>query len=458
MFSISELLNGYKKKEFSPVEITKKYIERAKKLRNLNAFISLTEDVAMEQAKIAEIKWKLGDAGCLEGIPFSYKDNIHTKGVVSTSGSKVDRKFVPDKNADIVRRLNQEGAIMIGKNNMHEFAFGITSNNPFYGPARNPWDTSLTPGGSSGGSAVAVAAGLSIASIGTDTGGSVRIPAASCGLVGLKPTFGLLSSKGITPISWSIDHPGPIARTVSDLTLVMEALTEGDITLDDVQRTELKGIKIGVPTNYFTEQVEESIIKNYNKALKNLEVLGAEIVEVEIPDAEQAKSLTFTLAVSEGGYTHMDRKKFIDQYGLDVGQVIRSSESVRAIDYIHALKRKSELSAKLELLFEEIDIIVTPSVPAMPKPIGQEEVIFDDVSEPIFDCMIRFTSYFNLTGHPAISLPVGISNGLPVGVQLVSGKNKEEKLLSISKVYENHYLDDIYNTRQSKIEAYQYNV
>src|SRR5690625_3661248 len=210
LYTMQELLDGYRAKTFSPVEIAKTLIEKAKTHHDLNAFITITEEIALKQAEIAEKKWQLGEAGALEGIPISYKDNIHTKGITTTSGSKVDENFIPDNNADVVRALNQAGAVMIGKNNLDEYAFGITNDNPFYGAAKNPWQTDFMSGGSSGGSAVAVAAGLSVAAMGSDTGGSIRIPAASCGLVGLKPTYGLLSGKGITPVAWSLDTPSPI--------------------------------------------------------------------------------------------------------------------------------------------------------------------------------------------------------------------------------------------------------
>ncbi|HLS67483.1 MAG TPA: amidase, partial [Pseudogracilibacillus sp.] len=406
MFTIKELLNGYKKKEFSPVEITKQYVERANKHKDLNAFVTITEDVALEQAKIAEQKWQMNDAGRLEGIPLSYKDNIYTKNVRTTSASKVDENFVPNEHADIIKRLNNDGAVMVGKNNMHEFAFGITSNNPFYGAVKNPWNTELIPGGSSGGSAVSVATYSSVGSIGTDTGGSIRIPAAMCGLVGLKPTQDLLPKKGFTNISWSLDHSGPISRNIDDLSILMNVLTDGNVQLYDNIADDLRGVKIGVPNNFFTEQIEEPLRKSFNETLEQLEKLGAHLIEVEVPNASDAIPLTFTLAISEGGYTHRDRKQTsLDHYGEDVHHVMTSSDGIPALDYIHALQQQIVIGQKVDELFDHIDVLATPTLPALPKPIGQEEVHFGDITEPIFDCMIRYTSFFNLTGHPAISIP-----------------------------------------------------
>lgn len=452
LYSIQELLQGYQQKKFSPVEIAESYIEKAKQNSDLNAFISITEEVALQQAKISEMKWQLGEAGRLEGIPLSYKDNIHTKGIASTSGSKIDRNFIPQENATIIESMNQAGAIMIGKNNMHEFAFGITNNNPFYGPAKNPWNKEHTSGGSSGGSAVAVLADLAVASLGTDTGGSVRIPAASCGLVGLKPTYGMLSSKGLTPISWTLDHPGPITRDVSDLILMMEALTGNDFSVIDPETEDLRGVKIGVPVNFFTEKMEVDVSTEFEVTLKKLEQLGAHLVSVEVPFAEEATPLTFTLAIAEGGYTHRDRMDaHMDDYGYDVRHVMEASKSIPASDYMRALERKAEITTACDRLLEQVDAIITPTIPTQPKPIGQEVVNFDGEEEPIFDCMIRYASYFNLTGHPAISLPTGLVNGLPVGVQFISGKRQERQLISISKIFEDHYLGVVYEKRLQQI-------
>src|SRR5690625_2435772 len=456
MFTIKELLNGYKKKEFSPVEITKQYVERANKHKDLNAFVTITEDVALEQAKIAEQKWQMNDAGRLEGIPLSYKDNIYTKNVRTTSASKVDENFVPNEHADIIKRLNNDGAVMVGKNNMHEFAFGITSNNPFYGAVKNPWNTELIPGGSSGGSAVSVATYSSVGSIGTDTGGSIRIPAAMCGLVGLKPTQDLLPKKGYTNISWSLDHSGTISRNIDDLSILMNVLTDGNVQLYDNIADDLRGVKIGVPKNFFTEQIEEPLRKSFNETLEQLEKLGAHLIEVEVPNASDAIPLTFTLAISEGGYTHRDRKQTsLDHYGEDVHHVMTSSGGIPALDYIHALQQQIVIGQKVDELFDHIDVLATPTLPALPKPIGQEEVHFGDITEPIFDCMIRYTSFFNLTGHPAISIPTEVVNELPVGIQLASAKWQDSKLMSISKTIENNLLTDFYKVRDDKMKQYK---
>lgn len=225
----------------------------------------MTEETALNQAKIAESRWSIGQAGKLEGIPLSYKDNIYVKGIPATSGSIIDRDFVPTENAPVIQKLQNEGAVMIGKTNMHEFAFGITNNNPLR-TCEEPLESRLYFRGSSGGSAVSVAANLSAASIGTDTGGSIRIPASCCGLIGLKPTHGLINNSGTTLISWSMDHTGPIAKNTADLALVMEAMTNTSYTYEN---TTLKGWRIGIPSTYFTDRMEPEILEVYKDTLKS---------------------------------------------------------------------------------------------------------------------------------------------------------------------------------------------
>ena len=280
--TIQEMKAGFSNKDFSPVEVTRYYLKRIEDFTELNAFITVTSEQALKQASIAEQKYLAGEqTGILEGIPISYKDNLYTKGVRTTNGSKIDESFIPDVDAGIVTRLHREGAINLGKLNMHEYAFGITSNNPFYGAVKNPWNTEYTPGGSSGGSAVAVALSLGAASIGTDTAGSIRIPAASTGIVGLKPTHGLIDATNVTHISWTLDHIGPLTKNMSDLGIMMDAMT-GDTYSDSLTR-DIRGLRVGVPNNYFNELIESNTAKLYTEALENLEKLGAILIEIDIP-------------------------------------------------------------------------------------------------------------------------------------------------------------------------------
>lgn len=446
MYTIRELLNGYRNKQFSPVEIATAYVSRSQN-DNLNAYITVTEDIALMQAKLSERRWQEGNSRKLDGIPLSYKDNIYARNIRATSGSQIDKDFIPKNDAPVITTLNGAGAVMIGKANLHEFAFGITNNNPFYGSAKNPWNPELIPGGSSGGSAVSVAANLAVASIGTDTGGSVRIPAASCGLVGMKPTKGLLSGQGTTSLSWTLDHIGPIARDIDDLTILMEALTNMHLVL--LESTDLTGLKVGIPVNFFKDQVEDELLAFYTDSALKLEKLGAELIEVEVPGAEEAMELTFTIAITEAAYVHRENIEMkFDQFGEDVKQIMESSKSIPAQDYINAMKRRANLSDLLKNTFQDIDVLLTPTLPVEPKPIGQEIVEINGKKELIFDCMNRLTNYFNVTGYPALTIPVGISSkGLPVGIQMAGNKMNDALLLRMAKAYEKEYLDDFYQKR-----------
>lgn len=457
MFTIQELLDGYRKKKFSPVEITKSYIEKAKVTEEMNAFITITEERALHQAHIAEERWTCGEAGKLEGIPVSYKDNIFVKGFPATSGSQIDREFIPEQDAKSVKVLRQEGAVMIGKTNMHEFAFGITNDNPFYGPSRNPWNLKLISGGSSGGSAVSVALDSSMISIGTDTGGSIRIPASCCGLVGLKPTYQLIDHSGVSLISWNLDHSGPIARTVEDVSIVLEALT-GDHYSFNEHEANIRGLKIGIPLHVFNDRMETEILQCYKDVLKKLEAIGAILVDVEIPHTEEMEDLAFTIATAEAGHVHKERaKKHLDKYGDDVRLVMEAAKNITALEYISALKRKEEIASALNNVFTEVDLIVTPTLPVLPKEIGKEMVNIQGDIEPLFNCMIRYTSYFNVTGHPALSIPAGLSKEkLPIGIQLIGRHFREKQLLKAAKAFEQQYLSAFYKERNQKMAKWDH--
>ncbi|GED15584.1 amidase [Aneurinibacillus migulanus] len=446
--TITNILKGYRCKDFSPVEITEYFLKRIEKLKDLNAYITVCEDKALKQARIAEQKLIVGEEiGRLEGIPISYKDLIYTKDICTTNGSLIDKNFVPCTNAKVVSRLQAEGAINLGKVNLHEYAFGITSNNPFYGSVRNPWNHEYTSGGSSGGSGAAVSANLCTASIGTDTGGSIRIPASSCGVVGLKPTFGYVDGTGVTNLSWSLDHIGPLTRNMDDLSIMMEALTGKCYQNNCIE--DVRGLRAGVPRNYFNEQIDKEILDLYNKALQALESMGAILIETDIPFNLNDLQLIFTLAIAEAGYIHNKNMELhIDKYGDDVRTVLEISQSISSLTYIQALKKKNQIKKEFDQLFSMIDILATPTLPTTPKKIGVEEVIIEGITENIFNCMIRYTSVFNLTGNPALSIPCGFtSESLPVGLQFVAGAYREDILFRVGYAYEQSQLAEFYAKR-----------
>lgn len=451
--SILSLIEGYRKKEFSPVEITKMYVDRIHQCQDLNAYITVTDEIALNQAEIAEKKYCTNEAtGILEGIPLSYKDNLYTKGIRTTSGSKIDEDFIPKEDAHVVNNLQREGAIQLGKVNMHEFAFGITSNNPFYGPVKNPWNKAYSPGGSSGGSGAAVAAGLGVASIGTDTAGSIRIPATSCGVIGLKPTHGLIQAGGVKHISWTLDHIGPLTRTMDDLAIVLEAMTGKQYTTS--LKEDIRGLRIGVPKNYFNEGIEENTARLYQKALQDLESLGAILIDIDIPFSPDDLALSFGIGIAEAGFVHEESiVSALDSFGVDVKASLEHSHAITALDYIKALKRKEQLTEQFEQLFEQVDMLATPTTPITPQKIGEEMVEINGVMDSVFNTMIRIPAVFDLTGQPAISIPCGLAdNGLPVGLQLAAANHNERILIHAGYAYEQAFLKSFYEKRNGLLE------
>ncbi|BFH17843.1 amidase [Paenibacillus melissococcoides] len=454
--SIRQLLNGYKYKLFSPVEITRDYLREIKNCDPVyNAYITVTKERALRKAKRLEKKWNRGkNTGLLFGIPLSYKDNLATKGVRTTNGSEIYRSFVPDRTAAVIRRANKENAIMLGKTNMHEFALGITSNNPHYGPVRNPWNIEYSPGGSSGGSAAAVAANLSVASIGTETGGSVRIPAASCGIAGLKPTYGTVPTSGVDFASWTMDHVGPLAANMEDLAIMMDALTGNDYSRHLIEN--IRGMRIGVPINFFNEHIEKETQRLYREALAALEELGAVLADVDTSFLYGCQEYGLTIAASEAGYVHRsDIACCLTEMGADVRAILELSLDITSLQYITALHKKEEYTRAFKRIFKQVDVLATPTLPIPPRRIGVESVTFGSYTENIFDAMTRYTEIFNMTGMPALTLPCGITKQeqLPVGLQLIADHRREDRLIRAGYTYEQSELGGYYRKRDQIISG-----
>lgn len=448
-FTIEAIQKGYETKQFSPVELTEYYLNRIDAEQHLHAYISVAADKALAQARISEQKMMAGlPMGKLEGVPLSYKDNIHVTGMPATSGSRIDENFMPKKDAWIVKQLNGQGAINVGKTNMHEFAFGITSDNPFYGSVRNPWKQSHSAGGSSGGSGVAVAADLSVASIGTDTGGSIRIPAAYCGVVGFKPTSTLLDSSGLTNISWTLDHVGPLTKNVSDMAIMMEALTNE--SYKESLEEDIRGIRIGVPTNYFLDGIEPIMMETFQATLERLKQLGAVLIDVEIPFEADDIHLNHIIARSEAGTLHRyNLEHHLEDYGKDVRLTLETSHELAAYQYLEALQEKEKVIESFTQVFSNIDALLTPTSAVMPQEIGKNIITIDGEMEDLFSAATRLPAVFNITGHPALSIPTGdLYKGIPIGIQLVGAHFQEAKLLKIAYAYEQAYVNQFYQTRK----------
>ena len=335
---------------------------------------------------------------------------------------------------------------MIGKTNMHEFAYGITNENPHYGPARNPWDLDRVTGGSSGGSAAALAMGIGYAATGTDTGGSIRIPAALCGIVGLKPTFGLVSVEGVVPLARTLDHAGPMARTVTDVCIMLEAIAgnypRGAIRPDyrKLRKNRPRKFRIGWPEQYFFERIDREVQAAIESAAKCLKSLGATIQHVSLPNLDQSVEPSTNIALAEATQYHESKGYFPAQaskYSDEVRYRLELGRKVLAADYLHAFDVKRKITQEFDAVFENVDAILAPTLPIAASRIGEKEVVIGGEKETVRSAFVRLNRPANLTGHPAISIPCGFTRaGLPIGLQLIGPHWSEARLLSIALAYE----------------------
>ena len=455
--TIEELSVLLAKRKVSPVELTEQFLRRIEQYNpQLNAYLTVTIEHALAAARRAEREFtrRRGSAGRsrpLLGIPIALKDNIWTRGFRTTAGSKVLRDFVPAEDATVVRKLARAGAILLGKTNLHEFAYGITTNNAHYGPAHNPWRFDRIAGGSSGGSVVAIAAGLSVASVGTDTGGSIRIPAAMCGIVGLKPTFGRVSVFGAIPLAPSFDHVGPLARNVAD-TAILLGLLAGRDPLDPTSsahrvedfsaalRKPLRKFRLGRPREYFWEQLDDEVRSATQAAVREMEKHGATVCEISLPHLGESADAAANISLAEARYCHELAGYFpahAEEYSEEVRQRIDAGGKVLATQYLAGLDVQKRVRAEFDAALQEVDVIVAPTVPVPAPPIGAEYVDVDGKQIAVRAALVGMNRPANFTGHPAISVPCGFTrDGLPVGLQLIGRSFDESTLLRIAFAYE----------------------
>lgn len=449
--TIEELSPLLRNKTVSPVEVTEHYLARIDALdEHTNAYITVMAGEALADARTAEEEIMAGEyRGPLHGVPIALKDLYDTAGVRTTAASKIYADRVPDRDATSVMFLRAAGAVIIGKTNLHEFAYGVTNDSSYFGPTHNPWDLDRVTGGSSGGSGAAVAAGLCAAATGSDTGGSVRIPGALCGIVGLKPTYGRISCAGLIPLSWALDHPGPMTRSVYDAAVMLGTMAGWDpddpatlaapvpdymIPLGD----DIAGLRIAVDPDYAFSQVDNEVEAAVKQALTVLQGLGAELIEVTMPRMNEAMDAALTILNAEATAYHEGfLKTQPEDYQPDVRDRLGKGFSVRGVDYAHAQRTRQWIYRDFEMLFDEVDLFATPMC-AIPAPeLGQSEVTVAGETISVMTPITHFTRGFNLAGIPAITVPCGFSSdGLPIGLQLAGPHLDEATVLRAAYAYE----------------------
>ncbi len=465
--TIKEAHEGLVKKQFTCVELTRACLNQIKKMNGeLNAFLTITEDLALEQAQKVDGKIAKGEEiGILEGIPMALKDNIMLEGTRCTAGSKILGNYIASYDASVVKKLKNLGAVIVGKTNMDEFAMGSSTENSAFGPSKNPRDTSKVPGGSSGGSVVAVASDMCLCALGSETGGSVRQPASLCGIVGMKPSYGAVSRYGLIAMASSLDQIGPCAKTAEDTQIVFDAICgkdEMDSTTTDYQKLKIKNkkfnianITIGVPKEYFIEGIDPEVEKQIREAIEALKNLGATIKEIELPHTEYGLAVYYVLMPSEVssnlarfdgiryGFSEVKKaKNLLDVYlktrkegfGDEVRRRIMLGTYALSAGYYDAYYKKAQqvrtlIKQDFEKAFAEVDCIITPTSPTVAWDLGAK--MDDPLSMYLADI---FTVSANVAGIPGISVPFGEARNLPVGVQILGKQFGEETMFEVAKL------------------------
>jgi aspartyl-tRNA(Asn)/glutamyl-tRNA(Gln) amidotransferase subunit A len=437
--NVQEAAAGLRARKFSSREMVDESLRRiAAANPKINAFITVTEESARARAALADDELARGiDRGPLHGLPIAHKDLMMTRGVLTTAGSKIFADFVPQIDADVVKKLDDAGAVMVGKTNLHELAYGITSNNPHYGPVRNPWDVERITGGSSGGSGAALAADLVFLATGTDTGGSIRIPSSFCGTVGLKPTYGRVSTKGVIPLGITLDHIGPMTRYVRDAAISFNAMQDDSTGYVPPAHVDIKGLRIGLPENFYFDRLDLDVAGAVRNAVQTLAALGARILDVRVPDIDALNTVGRIVLLVEAVANlrpHLHRRA---DFGADVLALLDQGRLLPAADYVDAQRLRKILIGEFSKLWSSVDCLLTPCTPTAAPKIGQTTMTVGGVEDDVRLATTRMMRGINVLGVPSLAMPCGFSGSkLPLGLQLLGAPKNEDMLLRIGAALE----------------------
>lgn len=447
MTTILEAAAALRARKVSAAELTAASLDAIRQLNpKLNAMLAVMEESAAARARQMDEELARGAArGPLHGIPVAVKDVFCTKGVPTTCGSRLFADFIPSCDAAVVEKLDAAGAVLVAKTGMHELAYGITSNNPHFGAVRNPWDTQRIPGGSSGGSAAAATSGMVFMAMGSDTGGSIRVPAAYCGVVGLKPTFGRVSRYGVRPLDFSLDHMGPLTRSVADAAVVLNAIAGYDRRDDTSSRRPVEnyvpepepsiaGLRIGLPENFFLDAVEPEVETAVRAMAAKAASLGARVVPVRVPDIAALNAVSRVILMAEASALMEPYLHRREEFGRDVLAVLDQGRLLPATDYVNAQRLRRMFQAEFRKLWAQVDCLFTPTTPITAPPIGEATVEIRGRAEDVRLASTRFVRGFNVLGVPALSIPCGSgARGLPIGLQIVGGPFTEARLMRVAQ-------------------------
>ncbi|MBI3210222.1 MAG: Asp-tRNA(Asn)/Glu-tRNA(Gln) amidotransferase GatCAB subunit A [Candidatus Solibacter usitatus] len=449
MRTILEAAAALRARKTSCVELTRACLSKIAALQpRLNAFVTVLEERALAQAAARDTELAAGkDRGPLHGIPIAVKDVFETKGIRTTCGAKLFADNIPTRDAAVVERLEAAGCVLLGKTGMHELAYGVTSTNPHFGAIRNPWNPDHIPGGSSGGSGAAVASGMAFIAMGSDTGGSIRIPAAFCGTVGLKPTYGRVSRYGVMPLDFSLDHMGPLTRGVRDAAVVLEALAGHDERDHTCSKRpvmpyvpgaspSLKGVRIGIPESFYYERADPGVEAAVRSIAHAAETLGAAVTPIAVPDIVGLNAVSRIILFAEASACmepYWDRRSDI---GPDVLSLIDQGRLLPATEYVQAQRLRLRFQMQFAEIFRSVDCLITPTTPNLAAKIGESTITLGGVTEDVRVASTRLVRGFNALGLPALALPAGVVSGLPASAQLIGPAFGEAAILRIAAAIE----------------------